>query len=97
MLKKGLVFGLIILAASSLIYSTTSYTRAEIRNQANLRITNSESALILVPKETSINIQELITNKKIINATGIMNNLSTQIYNTVIAFRNNQGTYDESY
>ncbi|MDP5274390.1 COG1470 family protein [Chengkuizengella axinellae] len=60
MLKKALIFILLVLVSVSIISIVSSYTKAEVDNQASFTITNSENSLITVPNliEKTINPDE---------------------------------------
>jgi hypothetical protein len=84
MFRKGLILLISIFAASSMIYTTYSYTSAEVTSATSLTIADSENAFISMPKEMNISNGE--GKEELRGSIRIKNNMSHPItLNSLIA------------
>ncbi len=87
MIKKSLVIVLTLLAASTMIYEVSSYTRAQVNNNATLKVVDSDKALIAVSSKINISNDDINSGSKAIR---INNNLSRKITKIDIKFNNDK-------
>jgi hypothetical protein len=75
MLRKLFLLVAVLIVSSSLVYGANSYTKAEVRNEAAIKIVDSKNALIAIPQNLVLNGNEIVAK--------IKNNMNQKVWITL--------------